>query len=480
MGISFFIFLIISCIKLTIQKGIISYNLESYKNYYSYEDISSIYKTLEEAYVYSNIKIGSPECLIETRFSFSDPYFSMLKRKNINKKNNLYDTKNSKSFKNITCLNKYYIQNTKDIYAKENFRMIVYNINNKKEREIEIKDLNFVLGGNSVHKIDDSEIYYLLLGLQVFNKIRYTHDNEFNFISNLKQRDIIENYIWFIYYEEQTNKANLFSLDNLLNMKQTLLIGDFPHEYKPNKFSEKQIFSVYSNYLSWILNFKSIYFYTNNTKFNTGIIKKSLYDCQSQINFNDFLIYAPYTYLKEIKKSFFEKYISRNICHIFLDDEIESYYCDKSANFNIEHLKEFPALYFEHNELNFTFEFTYKDLFIESGDKYVFLVVNMNNDVDDWFLGNIFLKKYQLFFSQDSKIIGFYNPNINIIRNEEEEHIKENNFNYLIIITIGLSLLLFICLIIIFCYVSKNYKNKKKRANELDDDYDYNLDTNIN
>ena len=78
MGISFFIFLIISYIKLTIQKGIISYNLESYKNYYSYEDISSIYKTLEEAYVYSNIKIGSPECLIETRFSFSDPYFSML------------------------------------------------------------------------------------------------------------------------------------------------------------------------------------------------------------------------------------------------------------------------------------------------------------------------------------------------------------------------------------------------------------------
>ena len=35
-----------------------------------------------------------------------------------------------------------------------------------------------------------------------------------------------------------------------------------------------------------------------------------------------------------------------------MDNDLETFYCDKSNNFNINNLKEFPTLYFEHNEFN--------------------------------------------------------------------------------------------------------------------------------
>ena len=108
----------------------------------------------------------------------------------------------------------------------------------------------------------------------------------------------------------------------------------------------------------------------------------------------------------------------------------------------------------------------------------------MNNDVEDIFLGKIFFYKYQFFFNQDSKGIGFYNPNIkfNISNNNDKENIndkKDNNFIYKIL-AIVFGSLLFIAIVIIFIYSLNKCKNKKKkRANELDDEYDYVSDKNI-
>ena len=114
--------------------------------------------------------------------------------------------------------------------------------------------------------------------------------------------------------------------------------------------------------------------------------------------------------------------MTKKICKIYEGREYKTFYCEKSENFTIEELKKFPTLYLEHKEFQYTFEFTYEDLFIEKKDKYWFLVALsiFNNDLEEWSIGIIFLRKYNLIFNQDSKTISFYNPNIPISKKEIE------------------------------------------------------------
>jgi hypothetical protein len=229
-----------------------------------------------------------------------------------------------------------------------------------------------------------------------------------------------------------------------------------------------------------MLEFNNVYFYKNNTKFNTTY-KQEIYHNRAQLNFNDIFIYAPSLYITLIKNSYFENYISRNICHYYMDSLIESFYCDKSDNFTINNLKYFPTLYFEHIELNYTFEFTYQDLFFEKDNKYFFMVSPLI-EVDDWFLGDIFFSKYQFVFNHDSKTISFYNINLDFEHKENSTKtiiINKSMDWKLIILIIVLSSILFIGVgFIVGKTIYKKYK-KKKRANELDDDYDYVSDKKI-
>ena len=155
--------------------------------------------------------------------------------------------------------------------------------------------------------------------------------------------------------------------------------------------------------------------------------------------------------------------------------------CNKSKNFNINELKKFPTLYFEHKELNYTFELSYKDLFIEKDDKYFFLVGAENNNNQNWFLTCIFLKKYQFAFNPDSKKISFYDKKINIEEeNKSQKIINNNNQKFLVIALIIISWILFIIIgIILGKFLYKKY-DKKKRANELEDNYEYISNKNIN
>ena len=472
---------------LTKENNLLLFKLQTFQSNNLNNNISSIFDTLKKAYIYTKIKIGEPEHQIECKLSMHTPHFFMLytEEKNNEKNNNKkYDINKSITFKNVSCLNQLYVQTNKDIHAKEKFIMNIYDINNKSNNEIIINDLDFVLGVKYHKKENYTETYYLTIGLQTFTSNQFIQRNKFNFINNLKSLNIIDNYIWSIYYNtEKLKEDELNSLDNLLDIEQTLLIGDFPHEYKPHEFSKEQLYYAYTNTFLWSFKFKSIII-------QESTIKHSLHNSNCQINFNEFLIYAPYNYVTYVKNYFFDYFISRNICHIYLDEDADLIYCDKSKDFNINHLKEFPKLYFEHNEFNYTFEFSYKDLFAEIDNKYIFLIGNMINDVDDWFLGRIFFRKYQFVFNTDSKAIGFYNPNIKwfkSIKNETKNDTIEiiynggSNGKHLIFVGILCSLLI-ISVIVIFVFVFKNQRNKKrKRANELDDEYDYVSDNkNIN
>ena len=434
---------------------------------------SSLLNNLYNANLYSNTIIGDPQYNIKTFFSLQNCYYSIspkletLDNKNIS---DYYHINKSNTFKNISLLNKYYVLSKNDIAAKEKFIFNTYNLNNKANDKIIINDLDFILGVRTINILKNNtiDIYYLNIGLGIM----YFQTEKYNLINLLKERKIINDYNWFILFEKvKRNEDDLYNLDDIINVKGKLILGCFPHEYNPQLFLKDNIISDYS----WILNFKNIYYYKNNSKYNEGIERKDLpsSQCIAHIYINSFLIIAPIQYFQLIQNDFFNEYISKNICYHYTDNEIEGIYCDKSQNFTINNLKIFPTLYFEHKNLNYTFELNYKDLFIEKDNKYWFLMVVENGDVDEWFFGYIFLKKYQFSFNQDTKRISFYNQELS---DKDENEIKNNyknkiNFVYIILIIIS-SIILIILGFLLGKFIYKNY-NKKRRANELDDNYEY-------
>ena len=444
----------------------------------------SIFNNLYNSYLYSYIKIGNPSFTIKTFFSIDTPHFSLIPNLEIfNNKNlsNYYHINKSTTFQNISSLNKYYVISKNDIEAKEKFIINGYNLENKKISEIILNDFDIVVGVKNNYeeiKKNETEIYYLTIGLKQLE----SYKDKFNIVYLLKEKNITNNYNWFIYFETNTKKVNeLYSYDEFINITCKLIIGDEPHNFLPTEFSESQKLPTKSTNYYWLLYFNNIYYYKNDINNNNEIIKQEIFFHQGIISLNELIIICPIEYHTYIKNDFFIEYISRNICHFYYDSEIQGFYCDKNNNFNINNLKKFPTLYFEHKDLNYTFELTYKDLFIEKNNKYIFLIAILNNDNQNWFLTYIFLKKYQFVFNPDSKTISFYDKKYE--EDENKNMKKENNKrikNILIIILIILSWIIFIVIgIIIGKFLYKKW-DKKKRANELDDNYEYISEKNIN
>ena len=97
-------------------------------------------------------------------------------------------------------------------------------------------------------------------------------------------------------------------------------------------------------------------------------------------------------------------------------------------------------------------------------------------EVEEWFFGIIFLRKYNLIFNQDSKTISFYNPNLPIIDNDSSEKINNNSNDKTYIIIIIVIIIVIIISIGIGIYIGKMvFENNKgkKRLNELDDSFEY-------
>ena len=136
----------------------------------------------------------------------------------------------------------------------------------------------------------------------------------------------------------------------------------------------------------------------------------------------------------------------------------------------------FPPLQFYHIEMNFTFELTYKDLFIEKYDKLILLIF-FEQRGSTWRLGKPYLKKYQFIMNQDAKIVGFYEKNGYEKQSEKTEKTNnsgQNNF-ILIISVISVSIII---LIVLGVFIGKYLFKKKKRLNRLDDEYEYTEDKN--
>ena len=217
--------------------------------------------------------------------------------------------------------------------------------------------------------------------------------------------------------------------------------------------------------------FNKIYYIKNNKK---EII---IDDDNVKLDPSNYLIYAPKAYFESIIDNYFQKYIDNDICYLNLFNEYISIICEKSDKFTIEEIKIFPSIYLDHIKLNYTFELSYKDLFVEKNNIYWFLVISDRLFyTTGWTFGNIFMRKYQFIFNIDSKEIGFYNPKISKYKTKIDDikNKKEISQKYLLYKI----LIIFLCFILFgisFFIKIKFYPKttKKKRANELDDDYEY-------
>ena len=471
----------------------------------SYEAVSFqlYYKKSEEpifSYLYTTMKVGVPETSIYTYIS-STKLFSMTKelKTSFDKElPNYYDITTSNTFQNISCLEYKFVTSDKDIHAKEKFIFNSYNNRTKNYKEKTINELDFVLGVKLVDSTND--IYYLNIGFPVIktNNIR----DKFNLILQLKENNIIEEYDWFIFFEQGNDE--IVNYENLNNLKPTLIIGGQPHYYRNDLFYKSQLITQYTDVSGWLIEFKDVYFYFKGDSEESR--KVSTYINTVEIFLEQLVIYASSYYTNAMKREFFNKY---DACHEVKGFDI-TYYCDKSEDFGIEQLKNFPSLYLEHNGFNYIFELSYKELFIENDGKYIFLVSETSRADDKWYIGFPLLKKYQFVFNQDFRTIGFYNPDlpkekeIDDIDNEDK-HDSDDTTNYdttsddiddgskknrtdneinnksnnsmngktVAVIVVSTAIFFIVIGLLIGYFIFKSM-NKRKRANELkDDNYDY-------
>jgi hypothetical protein len=358
--------------------------------------------------LYTRINIGQNNQEITLLPTRSHPYFSLTPL-HLKNKDGIYNTnynfRESPSFKNISYPHEYIIESNEDIKAKETFKFTFFNYKDNNYKEKTINDLDIILGINEQYKENP---YFVNFGIElILNKVNNSKQ-DYNLFYQLKSRRVIDDYyISYIFDNEKNNDdENLSNLDDLINLTGKIVIGDLPKYFANTNFSKYQLLSTYSyRYESpifqWAIKFNEITYkygdrtYTDNSKV-------------VNFNINDFLIVAPLSYTYNIKSVYFNSYVNQKVCHLFTDNGYETYYFDKSQYFNLTNLKNFPTLFFKNNELQYTFELNYKDLFIERDGKYWFLIAfQTTNRSSQWFFGRLFLKKYNLFFNYDLKTISF-------------------------------------------------------------------------
>ena len=136
----------------------------------------------------------------------------------------------------------------------------------------------------------------------------------------------------------------------------------------------------------------------------------------------------------------------------------------------------FPRLKFYNRDMNFNFSLGYEDLFYEHENKVYFLVIFpiYGTDVQYWYMGKPFIKKYKLFLDKDRKIIGLYKNFQNNVDDDDEPNKEEDkSYTKYIITIIVLAVVLIVSIISILYYFLVLKKSRRIRANELDDNTDY-------
>ena len=362
--------------------------------------------------IYIEIKVGTPKLTIPTYISL-DQYSYYISGKNLS---GIYNEDKSSSYQLKTDRESSYYKDMfeKGFLSSENIIM-----NDLKNKEFEIKDFNFVLPSKQGIKL-----YPSLIGLGIESYYMKTT----GFLYQLKQKRIIDSYGWTIKYNN--------------NDKGEIIFGGYPHEYDNNynqiNFKNAKAESR-GSYINWDLYFD--YIKWNNKIFNDS----NGYILYAELIITNNTIIAPGFFMNIFQENVFKS----NLCNAKIYDN-KYYYFICNKNFKI---KNFGSLFFYHKDFEYTFEISYKDLFIENNNEFYSLLFFSQIQLDRWSLGKPFFKKYQIIFEPDRKLIGFY--------------VNKSNFSWSWIIVY----LLGIIIIVLSIYMIYKYKKIPHRikAKELDD-----------
>ena len=292
-----------------------------------------------------------------------------------------------------------------------------------------------------VKNISNNEIYEGGgIGLNI--KSKSPNIEKINFLYELKEQKLISSYTFTIKYKN--------------DKEGELIIGKKPHEYDneryKNDFFHYSNLPIYSYDFQWGLYFDKVQY--GNIDLNKRINQVLIFEIELGV------IISNSEYKNFIQKNFFEKYINEKKCFIgtFGKEGYKYFYCNENVDITL-----MQNLSFYNQDLNYTFELNYKDLFYNFDGKNYYLVVFPWYLGVQWRMGLPFFKKYQLIFDSEKKIIGVYERIL-----EKKSNIFKFWKNNLIIF------LIFVIAFLIF-YIIRNIKNKSRkiRANELKENYDY-------
>ena len=438
MYINFFIILLL--IKNTFLYLILPLNKIIYNNIDSIKDPKEVIQKLYNSEIYTTIEIGLERTPIKTFLSY-DRTELIISGKNV--KNHKYNESSSTTYICVNNITKefYFGQFSEVLLSKEDFF-----IKNETGNFQHIEQLKFILGT----KASSSDPYEGVMGLQ----LSYLNSEpEYNLVNSLKSKKIINSYNWFL------------NFDNMDKSNGKMYIGTLPHMID-NRYEENNLKTALSAKngvnMNWGMEF-------SETKY--GESKKLKKSYQAYIHFDFGLFQGPNELMEIIDSEFFDYYIKEKICFkdVYGIQKDIFYYCKNVKEFDIT---KFKSIYLKNIELEYVFEFNYKDLFLYSNDTIYFLMVFREVDLNNFFIGEPFLKKYNLVFNQESKKIGYYT----YVKEEEEEKEKEiekkdSNNKYFSLINILLVLIL-ICLLAILIMIYFKKTKRKIRTNELED-YDY-------
>ncbi len=369
--------------------------------------------------IYIEIKVGNPKLTIPTYLSL-EQFSYYITGKNLS---GIYNEYLSSSYQLKTDRESSYY---KDMFEKGFLSSENIYVNDIKKKEFEIKDFNFVLPSK-----EGIKLYPSLIGLGIESYYMKTT----GFLYQLKQKGIIDSFGWTIKYNN--------------NDKGEIIFGGYPHEYD-NNYNQKYFKNAKAenrgSFINWDLYFDYIKWndliYNQSNSFNGFIL-------YTELVITNNTIIAPGFFMKIFQENVFKS----NFCNSKIyNDKYYYFVCNKDFK-----IKKFGSLFFYHKDFEYTFEISYKDIFIEDNNQIYSLLFFSKIQLDRWSFGKPFFKKYQMIFEPDRKLIGFY--------------IKKNSYSWswLIVYFLG------IIIILLSAYMVYKYKKLPHRikAKELDESQNY-------
>lgn len=435
-SVIFLILIIVMFISIFSKKNYIPYLLSlPLQSSSSFSDMSSLLKNnLKTTITVSDKKQEIDLFLIPSDYTFfitqQDIFFKKNDNSQINKfSKNFYDYEYSSSVKVLT--ERETIDFTRYKFgrkAQENF--ILCDKDLCKDNSMKLNDFKFMLVEDPYDKISGG------IGLSFTNLFE---NSEMNFFNELYRKEYINNKIWYINYDKDSDERRL-------------IIGKMPYEID-DRFDKADytFFKVKDD--GWKMEMLNIIIGDDENNQDNYIKEKKFI-----FNQDSSLIEAPYEYYQKIKQKFFNKYFNSRQCSESIFELQLTEYLYLSCESDIS-LSDFPLLTIIINN-DYKLELTKDDLFSKNGQKIYFLITTNKEErySQSWYIGEPFLKKYIPVYDQGQTKIGFYKV------------IYKYKNRYAIFGIIGFIFLL-ICtalLIYLILYLFKKHRNKKIRTAALE------------